>query len=138
MDCSPPGSSVHGIFQQEYWSGLPFSSPGDLRDPGIGIKPMSPSLTGGFFATWATWEAHKLVIYLKYVPEIQCFNKIILLISWAKFHLFSTLEVKDSYYYYQHFLSYLQSLWDINSRFTDIFFCIFSSFFFSFLNYPTC
>ena len=23
MDCSPPGSSVHGISQQEYWSGLP-------------------------------------------------------------------------------------------------------------------
>ena len=22
-DCSPPGSSVHGILQQEYWSGLP-------------------------------------------------------------------------------------------------------------------
>ena len=20
MDCSPPGSSVHGIFQQEYWT----------------------------------------------------------------------------------------------------------------------
>ena len=31
MDCSPPGSSVHGIFsRQEYWSGLPFPSPGDL------------------------------------------------------------------------------------------------------------
>ena len=27
MDCSLPGSSVHGIFQQEYWSGLPFPSP---------------------------------------------------------------------------------------------------------------
>ena len=26
-DCSPPGSSVHGILQQEYWSGLPFLSP---------------------------------------------------------------------------------------------------------------
>ena len=26
MDCSLPGSSVHGIFQQEYWSGLPLSS----------------------------------------------------------------------------------------------------------------
>ena len=26
MDSSPPGSSVHGIFQQEYWSGLPFPS----------------------------------------------------------------------------------------------------------------
>ena len=30
MDYNPPGSSVHGIFQQEYWSGLPFPSPGDL------------------------------------------------------------------------------------------------------------
>ena len=27
---------------QEYWSGLPFSSPGDLRDPGI--KPRSAAL----------------------------------------------------------------------------------------------
>ena len=36
MDCGPPGSSVHGIFsRQEYWSGLPFPSPGDLPDPGI-------------------------------------------------------------------------------------------------------
>ena len=26
--------------RQEYWSGLPFPSPGDL--PGPGIKPMSP------------------------------------------------------------------------------------------------
>ena len=24
-----------GLSQQEYWSGLPFSSPGDLPDPGI-------------------------------------------------------------------------------------------------------
>jgi len=28
--------------RQEYWSGLPFPSPGDLPDPGI--EPMSPSL----------------------------------------------------------------------------------------------
>ena len=35
MDCSPPGPSVHGIFQQESWSGLPFPSPEDLLDPGI-------------------------------------------------------------------------------------------------------
>ena len=27
MDCSPPSSPVHGIFQQEDWSGLPFPSP---------------------------------------------------------------------------------------------------------------
>ena len=43
MDCSPPGSSVHGISQArtlEYR--LPFPSLGNLRDPGI--KPKSPAL----------------------------------------------------------------------------------------------
>ena len=40
--CSPPGSSVHGFSRQEYWSGLPFPSPGDLPDPGI--EPGSPVL----------------------------------------------------------------------------------------------
>ena len=30
MDCSLPGSSDHGIYQQEYWNGLPFPSPGGL------------------------------------------------------------------------------------------------------------
>ena len=35
MNCSPPDSSVHGILQQEFWSGLPFPSPADLPDPGI-------------------------------------------------------------------------------------------------------
>ena len=27
MDCSLPGSSVHEIFQAEYWSGVPLPSP---------------------------------------------------------------------------------------------------------------
>ena len=31
-----------GFPRQEYWSGLPFLSPGDLPDPGI--KPRSPAL----------------------------------------------------------------------------------------------
>ena len=31
-----------GFSRQEYWSGLPFPSPGDLPDPGI--EPGSPSL----------------------------------------------------------------------------------------------
>ena len=35
MDHSPPGSSIHGILQQEYWSGLPCPSPRGLPDPGI-------------------------------------------------------------------------------------------------------
>ena len=38
--------------RQEYWSGLPFPTPGDLPNPGIGIQPAcleSPGLAGGFF-----------------------------------------------------------------------------------------
>ena len=42
MDYSLPGSSIHGIFQAKYWSGLPFPSPEDLPDPGI--EPGSPEL----------------------------------------------------------------------------------------------
>ena len=42
VDCSPPGSSIHGILQARILSGLPFPSPGDLLNPGI--KPRSPAL----------------------------------------------------------------------------------------------
>ena len=50
MGCNMPGASVHGIFQaKKNWSELPFSTPGDLPDPGI--KPVSPALAGGFFIT---------------------------------------------------------------------------------------
>ena len=42
MDYSPPGSSVMGFPRQEYWSGLPFPSSGDLLDPG----PNCVSCTG--------------------------------------------------------------------------------------------
>ena len=34
MDCTPPGSTVHGIFQARI-HGLPFPSPEDLPSPGI-------------------------------------------------------------------------------------------------------
>ena len=41
VDCSQAPPSM-GFSRQEYWSGLPFSSPGDLPDPGI--EPRSPAL----------------------------------------------------------------------------------------------
>ena len=46
--CDPMGSSLHqappsmGFARPEYWSGLPFPSPGNLPDPGI--EPRSPAL----------------------------------------------------------------------------------------------
>ena len=38
--CQTPLSM--GFSRQEYWSGLPFPSPGDL--PNLGIEPRSPAL----------------------------------------------------------------------------------------------
>ena len=56
--CQAPLSM--GFFRQEYWSGLPCPSPGDLPTPGMeptSLSLMSPALAGGFFTTSATWEA---------------------------------------------------------------------------------
>ena len=49
-----PWATVHqaplsvGLSQQEYWSGLPFSTPRDLPNPGIEPTSLaSPALAGG-------------------------------------------------------------------------------------------
>ena len=42
-----PGSSEFS--RQEYWSGLPFLSPGDL--PHLEMEPASPALAGRFFTS---------------------------------------------------------------------------------------
>ena len=56
MDCSPPGSSVHGILQE---NGLPCTLPRDLPHPEIESASLtSPALAGVFFTTGATWEPH--------------------------------------------------------------------------------
>ena len=44
-----------GVFRKEYWSGLPFPSPGDL--PGSGIEHTSLALAGGLFTTAAAAAA---------------------------------------------------------------------------------
>ena len=54
MDCSPPGSSVHGILQPRILiNGLSFPSPGDLPHPGMKLTFLT--LAEGFFY-WATRE----------------------------------------------------------------------------------
>ena len=55
LDCSSLLSM--GFSRQEYWSGLPCPSSGDLPEPGIEPKsPASATLAGGFFTHRATWE----------------------------------------------------------------------------------
>ena len=56
MDCSPSGSSGHGILQEEYWTGLPLPSPGDIPYPGI--ETLSPALQSGslLLSQWGSWQ----------------------------------------------------------------------------------
>ena len=57
MDCSPSGSSVHGISRQEYWSGLLALFQGIflIQDwTHVSMSFMFPALSGGFFTTSAT------------------------------------------------------------------------------------
>ena len=42
VDCNLQAPLSMGFSRQEYYSGLPFPSPGDLPDPGI--EPRSPTL----------------------------------------------------------------------------------------------
>ena len=61
--CMTPWTVAHqaplsmGFSRQEYWSGVPFLTPGDLPDSGIEPASLvSPALAGGFFTMSATWE----------------------------------------------------------------------------------
>ena len=50
MNCNLHQAPLSMEYRQEYWSGLPFPSPGDLLNPAV--KPTSlasPALAGGFF-----------------------------------------------------------------------------------------
>ena len=56
MDCSPPGSSVHGILQERIleWVAIPFSRGSSQARDWTHIS----CIAGRFFTIWATRESH--------------------------------------------------------------------------------
>ena len=96
--CQAPLST--GFFRQEYWSSLPFPTPGDLPDPGI--EPtylVSLALAGRFFTTVAPGQR----LYFGYYSLIRymvckCFSHCVgclftpLIISFAVRKLFSFMQ----------------------------------------------
>ena len=61
MDCSPPGSSVHGIFQARILEQAAISTSGYLPEPGIKFTSLaSPALAGKFFTTVPLGYIHKI------------------------------------------------------------------------------
>ena len=59
VDCSPPGSSVHGILQARILEWVAMPSSRDLPDPRTELTSLvSPALPGTFFTSSTIWEAH--------------------------------------------------------------------------------
>ena len=86
MDSSPQASLSVGFFRQEYWSRLPFPSPGNRPDPETDPgSPASPALAGGFFTT----ELHGLPMYI----NISAYGSY-LQVLWTK----QTMSCKDLVY----------------------------------------
>ena len=67
LACQAPLSL--GFSRQEYWSGLPCPSPGNLPNPGI--EPRSPALTGRFFFFFNHWATREAYINLHHVSNIS-------------------------------------------------------------------
>ena len=57
VDYSLPDSSVHEFPRQEYWTRLPFPSPGDLPNPGVELTS-SALQAGRFFPTEPAGKPH--------------------------------------------------------------------------------
>ena len=112
LDCSLPGSSVHGFSRQEYWSGLPISRPGDLPNPRIKPKSFeSSALTGGFFITGPCRKT-LIPLYLmqKLIQEIptliqeyRCKNKT-KINSGENSNIFMTLGRNNFFFPPSHFI----------------------------------
>ena len=60
MDCSPPGSSAHGILLARILEWVAISPPGDLPDPGI--EPTSPALQEDSLQLSHQGSAHHLMV----------------------------------------------------------------------------
>ena len=60
MACQAPLSM--GFSRQEYWSGLPFPSPGDLPDPGL--EPRSPTSQADSLLTELRGKPSQLSVFM--------------------------------------------------------------------------
>ena len=72
VDCSPPGSSVHGILQARILEWVAFPSPRDL--PNIGIESGSPKLQADYLPSEPS-KIYKFEIHLEYIYIVQILLK---------------------------------------------------------------
>ena len=77
MDCSPPGSSVHGFSRQEYWSRVPLPSPTALEEvlKNKGITDFISSPASGINLCFcnAQWQSLVSPLCITYVFNVLMF-----------------------------------------------------------------
>jgi len=79
MNCSPPGSSVCGIFQTRMPEPVSISAPEEIPDPGIKPKSfVSLAMGGDFFTTVPPWKPLLISINIYYL-KLPPFKKNILI-----------------------------------------------------------
>ena len=98
MNCSPPGSSVHGIFQARIpeWVAMPFSRRSSQPRNRTSIS-LSPALAGRFFTSRATWEAHTVAIlhfFKKLEKKKALLSHLMLRETWGVTNLSLILQMK--------------------------------------------
>ena len=80
-----------GFSRQEYWSGLPFPSPGDLPDPGI--EPRSPTLQAD---TLTSEPPGKPLCYLPFSDSVQSLSVVWLFVTQRNAALQASLSITNS------------------------------------------
>ena len=113
MGHSPPGSSVHGIFQARMRNGLPFPSSKDLANPGIEpASLMSPALARGFFTTRAPWEApnHTVYSFFRLASISNMYLSFLHVSSWIDSLFLFSVEYYSIIWMYHSLSIYLLSL----------------------------
>ena len=107
-----------GFSRQEYWSGLPFPSPGDLPDPGI--EPGSPALEADSLTSEPLtymFEQH-FSLYLTCLLQIQFLSELQL---WYFF--FQYRSMKGKFRFHPVFISnFLLNAIKLGIEFYDIYF----------------
>ena len=85
---SPLGLSI-GFPRQEYWSGLPFTPPGDLPNPGFEpASPESPALAGRFFTTEPPGKPQYIILLHQLIFLCNFHSDDFVLKFLAKVHIF--------------------------------------------------
>ena len=116
--CNPwtvahPAPLSMGFSRQDYWSGLPCPSPGDLPDPGIEPQSLvSPALVGAFFTSLPLVSPGKPLGFFILFFSLGFFKRVISLIHSNQFVKSSVISFRRNYPRYTFLCSKHLEVWD--------------------------